>query len=172
MEDFKFLCHLLSLPIYVVQWIKLQSTNLELKVLRLKVIFCKISDFHLNASAMTSRFRNNLFVSICLLILSFSFFVAVVIARYMCNNVFEHKYLVPLCVICINMFFVNPILCLITSSNRQLFSLFKIHFLWVFLICLCLLALILFIKYFSSVFLNVPHHGHASSHFKLFSPLG
>lgn len=102
MEDFKFLCHLLSLPISVVQWIKLQSNNLELKVLRLKVIFCKISDFHLNASAMTSRFRNNLFVSICLLILSFSFFVAVVIARYMCNNVFEHKYLVPLCVICIN----------------------------------------------------------------------
>lgn len=123
MEDFKLLCHLLSLPISVVQWIKLQSNNLELKVLRLKVI---------NGSAMTSRFRNNLFVSICLLILSFSFFVAVVIARYMCNNVFEHKYLVPLCVICINMFFVNPILCFITSSNRQLFSLFKIHFLWVF----------------------------------------
>lgn len=92
----------------------------------------KIIDFHLNASAMTSRFRNNLFVSICLLILSFSFFIAVVRARYMCNNVFEHKYLVALYVICINMFFLNPILCFITSSNRQLFSLFKIHFLCFF----------------------------------------
>lgn len=139
MEDFKFLCHLLSLPISVVQWIKLQSTNLELKVLRLKVIFCKISDFHLNASAMTSRFRNNLFVSICLLILSFSFFVAVV---------FEHKYLVPLCVICINMFFLNPILCFITSSNRQLFSLFKIHFLCFFNLFMFVGTYLMFIKIF------------------------